>query len=389
MQPWVESHKDWISLVTAHLLDIKKRSLQDFLNEWLHGAFPLDEAGILIVTWAYKVHVAMFFNDSYWTTTAVTDLNKCKIFLLYCGSLVFKDSRRVTVAEYTERCRLYSQLDRYYKKMETNKRKAKKIRCDSPVYSRNAIPTDSESESENIMPQEQSAKLSDEESSSNQGKGHDAEPDNIMQDTPAEKQENIMRPDSNDTNGSVANKDDVDLEKIMEDSDSPEKQEDSDSTTKQSDNKSSSSSTSLSSSSSEDTSSKESSFICSTATCGEVYDSAAVLRAHEHKHRGIHHSDGRIHCDYLRCQKNYGTKRALQRHKKNAHENPGKVFYCTERTSEGKDCIKSYPTQQQLDQHVQGIHREDFISYCGKSFTWPLDRHKHQRECTKCKCLMQ
>ena len=102
MQPWVESDKDWISLVTAHLLDIKKCSLQDFLNEWFHGAFPLDEAGILIVTQAYKVHVAVFFNDLYWTMTAVTNLNKCKIFLLYCGSLVFEDSCRVTVAEYTE-----------------------------------------------------------------------------------------------------------------------------------------------------------------------------------------------------------------------------------------------------------------------------------------------
>ena len=389
MQPWVESHKDWITSVTGHLLNIKKHSLQDFLHEWLHGAFPLDEAGILIVAQAYKVHMAVFFNDSYWTTTALTDLNKCKIFLLYRGSLVFEDSHRVTVAEYTERRRLYSQLDRYYKKMETDKRKAKKLTSDSPVYSQNAIPTDSKSETENIMQQEQSTKSSDDESSSSQGKDDDGEPEHIMQDTPAddtaaEKQENIMPPDSNDTNGSVANKDDVDLEKIMEDSDS---------TGKQSDNKSSSSSTSStrssSSSSSEDTSSKESSLICSTATCGEVYDSAAALRAHEHKHMGICHSDGRIHCDYPRYQKNYSTKHALQRHKKNAHENPGKVFYCTERSSKGKDCIKSYPTQQQLNQHVRGIHRDGFISYCGKCFTWPLDRYKHQRECSKCKRLMQ
>ena len=76
--------------------------------------------------------------------------------------------------------------------METDQRKAKKVRCDSPLYSWNAIPTESESESENIMPQEKSTKSSDEESSSNQGKDHDTEPDNIMQDTPAEKQENIM-----------------------------------------------------------------------------------------------------------------------------------------------------------------------------------------------------
>ena len=93
MQPWVDGHKDWIVLVTASLLEKKNRTLDNFLKEWLHGSIPLDEAGILIMASVYKVHVAVFFNDSYWTTTAVTDLNKCKIFLLYRGSLEFEDSR--------------------------------------------------------------------------------------------------------------------------------------------------------------------------------------------------------------------------------------------------------------------------------------------------------
>ena len=45
-------------------------------------------------------------------------------------------------------------------------------------------------------------------------------------------------------------------------------------------------------------------------------------------------------------------------------------------------------TQQQLDQHVRGIHGDGFIAYCGKRFTWPLDRHNHQQECTKCQKIM-
>ena len=96
---------------------------------------------------------------------------------------------------------------------------------------------------------------------------------------------------------------DVDLEQMMED--------DTDDTTKPADS-SSSSSSSMSCSSEEQTSLDKTAFICSTATCGEIYDSAAALRAHERKHSGRHLSDERIHCDYPRCQKHYGTKRALQ-----------------------------------------------------------------------------
>ena len=151
----------------------KNQTLDNFLKEWLHGSFPFDEAGILIMAHAYKVHVAVFFNDSYWTTTAVSDLNKCKIFLLYHSSLVFEDSRQVTVAEYME-CRwLYSQLDCYYKKIE----KEPKKRADSPVFqSQNAIPLDSET-SENIMP-----------SNNNRSSDSSSSEEDMDQETPSNKQ---------------------------------------------------------------------------------------------------------------------------------------------------------------------------------------------------------
>ena len=160
MQPWVDSHMDWVKTVTEYLLKIKKQSLENILLEWLHGSFPLDEAGILIIACAYKIHVAVFFNDSYWTTMAKTDLNKCKVFLLYRGSLVFEDSRRVTVADYTEHRCLYSQLDKYYKKLEkdSEKQKEKEQQKQCAIkQSRNHISLDSESEStessdRNIMP---------------------------------------------------------------------------------------------------------------------------------------------------------------------------------------------------------------------------------------------
>ena len=393
MQPWVDRHKDWIALVTEKLLQRKNRSLDNFLKEWLHGSFPLDVAGILIIARAYKVHVAVFFNDSYWTTTAVSDLNKCKIFLLYRGSLVFEDSRRVTVAEYTERRRLYSQLDHYYKKTE----KEPKKRADSPVvHAHNAIPSDSET-LENIMLSNNDKSLNS--SSSEEDMEHDtpsnkeeeqtvvhappsdksASEQNIMPAKPSQKEQSLEEAAEIEKNIMPQDEVDMDLEKIMEDTSNLPKESESHATT------SSSHSSSSSSSSDQEISSEDSSFICSTATCGEVFDTAAGLRAHEQKHSGRRSKDGRIHCDYPRCIKHYGTKHALQRPKKNTHDNPGKLFYCVERSAKGKDCIKSYPTQQQLDQHVWGVHGEGFTAYCGKRFKWPGDRHKHQQECKKCK----
>ena len=109
----------------------------------------------------------------------------------------------------------------------------------------------------------------------------------------SETEKNIM-PQQENINGNPSSpaKDDVnmDLEKIMEDSTYPTKESHSSS--------SSSHSSSGSSSSDEETSSEESLFICSTATCGEVFDSAAGLRAHEWKHVSRRSKDGHIHCDY-------------------------------------------------------------------------------------------
>ena len=138
-----------------------------------------------------------------------------------------------------------------------------------------------------------------------------------------------------------------------------------------------------------DSESEDSSYLCSRAKCGQVFDSAKELKRHEKTHKVKWARDGRICCDEPGCKHHYGTKRALQRHKKNNHDTSGRRYYCTEKLRRHKDCVKSYPTEQQLKQHIRGIHSDGFVSYCGKHFTWPLDRHKHQLECTKCKKLMK
>ena len=87
---------------------------EDFLIYWLHGSFPLDKAGILVLARAYKIHVTVFFNDHYWTTNTSSNLNECTVFLIYCGDLVFMDSRRLLTKELDEHRPLMQKLKKYY-----------------------------------------------------------------------------------------------------------------------------------------------------------------------------------------------------------------------------------------------------------------------------------
>ena len=292
MQPWVDSHMDWVTKVTEYLQNIKKRTLDNFLIEWLHGSFPLNEAGILIVAHAYNIHVAVFFNDSYWTTTAKSDLNKCKVFLLYRGSLVFEDSRRVTVPEYTEHRRLYSQLEKNYTKLQKDREKeaGKPPKKHTRTVSRNAISSDSESESDqnimlekasdgNIMPEQSSDRNIMPSTSGNEEKA-------------AEKQGNMPSDNSGNSGGGSpeeAGAADIDLERIMETAESDNANDRKENLNDKSHSQSSSSSSSSASSnddnsSDEQSSSEDTEYICGTATCGEVYPLAAALQAHECKH---------------------------------------------------------------------------------------------------------
>ena len=384
MQPWVDSHIDWVKMVTEHFLVVRKQIFDDFIIEWLHGSFPLDEAGILITARAYKIHVAVFFNNSYWSTCANCDLNKCKVFLLYRGSLVFEDTHRMTTKEHQDHRPILRKLARYYDTVEKEK-VLESIRCTSELAkklamehkpAKNCIPSDEESENEeperNIMP---SANQDKNENIMQQDTGQDTEPTSSSKEQPSEGEQNIM-PTAKDK------EEEVDLEKMMEADNSQDSQ-----------NASSSLSSfeptdSVHLSDSDSSSSTSTSYICSNPICGQVFDTAAALKKHERKHTVKPSKDGRIHCDFQHCEHHDGTKRALQRHKRNAHKNPGKRFKCKEQFENGNVCTKSYPTQQQLDQHVRGIHGEGFVTYCGKKYTWPLGRHQHQQDCCRCKQLM-
>ena len=376
MPAWVETHMDWVQKVTSNLLEKKNRTFENFLSQWLHGSFPLDEAGILIIARAYKIHVAVFFNDHYWISHVGSDLNKCKVFLVYCGNLVFLDSRRLMSKEYDERRPLMEKLRKYYvtpekdkalerHKIHAAKRLLKLKASDIDESDNNDSSSSSSSSSENIMPDEKNG--------------------NIMPSAPSSL--------------STSNKQQMDLEEIMNDvhenAKSPEpvtqvaKTTTADAPSEKDESSDDSSDDTQTESTTESSSSEDRSYICATPKCGLVFDTEKELKDHSRKHKLKRSQDGHIHCDVPGCKSHYGTKRALQRHKKNNHDTSGTRYHCTEKVGRRKACEKSYPTEQQLNQHIRGIHSDGFIAYCGKSFTWPLGCHRHQKKCTKCKRLIK
>ena len=367
---------DWVQKVTSNLLEKKNRTFENFLSQWLHGSFPLDVAGILIIARTYKIHVAVFFNDHYWISHVGNYLNKCKVFLVYHGNLVFLDSRRLMSKEYDERRQLMEKLRKYYVTPEEDKALERhKIRVAKRLLKLKAPDID---ESDN----------NDSSSSSSSSL------ENIM---PDEKNGNIMP--SAPSSSSTSNEQQMDLEEIMNDdyesAQSPEPITQVETTTtadapfEKDESSDDSSDDTQTESTTESSSSEDMSYICATPKFGLVFDTEKELKDHSRKHKVKRSWDGCIHCDVPGCKSHYGTKRALQRHKKNNHDTSGTRYHCTEKVGRRKACDKSYPPEQQLNQHIRGIHGDGFITYCGKSFTWPLGHHRHQKKCTKCKRIIK
>ena len=117
MERWVDKHIDWVQQVTKPFLERICLSFQKFKDQWVHPMFPLNSAGILIMSRAYKLHTAVFFNDKFWTTSSeISALNKCTVFLIYRGGTVFQDTRQMHVEEYEARKGMIRNMGKYYEK---------------------------------------------------------------------------------------------------------------------------------------------------------------------------------------------------------------------------------------------------------------------------------
>ena len=114
MELWVNKHLDWVKDVTRSYFKKKNIIFQRFREQWLHPQFPLSLPRILIMSRAYKLHTAVFFNDNFWTTCLETDWVKISVFLNYRGNLVFENSRQMTNPEAKEHRQYFQKLEKYY-----------------------------------------------------------------------------------------------------------------------------------------------------------------------------------------------------------------------------------------------------------------------------------
>ena len=100
---FVNKKIDWIEQISEHLLGLKKRKLEDYLAEFLKPDIPLDEVGILMFSRMMHKHVAVYFNDLYWTTRKDNDCEKCDAHLIYRGKSFYENTIPLTKDEWEKR----------------------------------------------------------------------------------------------------------------------------------------------------------------------------------------------------------------------------------------------------------------------------------------------
>ena len=100
---FVSKKRDWIEQISSHLLGLKKRELDDYLAEFLKPEIPFDEIGILMFARMMHKHVAVYFNDLYWTTRIDHDCTKCEVHLIYRGKSFYDNTIPLTTEEWEKR----------------------------------------------------------------------------------------------------------------------------------------------------------------------------------------------------------------------------------------------------------------------------------------------
>ena len=106
--------RDWIEKVSGYLLGIKKRSLDDYLGEFLRPDMPFDEIGILLFARMMHKHVVVFFNEIWWSTCSDNDYSKVDCYLIYQGKCKFCDTIPLTSEEWDSRKEYSTSFGEHY-----------------------------------------------------------------------------------------------------------------------------------------------------------------------------------------------------------------------------------------------------------------------------------
>ena len=95
LEMWIPKHKSWITRISADILNMKKRSVDDYLYDLAQPGFKWDEIGVFILCRMFHLHLAILMENTFWTSAVDNNLNNCKIFIAVTGHLTFSDTRGV------------------------------------------------------------------------------------------------------------------------------------------------------------------------------------------------------------------------------------------------------------------------------------------------------
>ena len=107
--------------------------------------------------------------------------------------------------------------------------------------------------------------------------------------------------------------------------------------------------------------------------CGKGFHFESELN----RHVGVHNTVLPFTC--TQCEKRYAAKKTLDRHVK---EHLDVTFTCDQ-------CDKTAPTQEKMYSHYRGAHGTGYEAPCGNWSQWSGKRARHQKNCDKCKELLQ
>ena len=85
----------WIASVDQAILSHKGIKVEDYVNDLQELSTPIDQLGLLIITWMYHRHFAVFMKDGVWSTRRDNSTENCAIYFAYNGGSLFLDTMEV------------------------------------------------------------------------------------------------------------------------------------------------------------------------------------------------------------------------------------------------------------------------------------------------------
>ena len=147
---FVEKKMDWIMNISSYLLGLKKRELEDYLAEFLKPDNPLDEIGILMFARMMHKHVAVYFNDIYWTTRVDHDTTKCDAHLIYRGKCVYEGTVQLTKDEWNK-CKAYLEAFKKAYEEQSNEEDETNVHSTNTHHIIGSIETDAQEDEEQLL----------------------------------------------------------------------------------------------------------------------------------------------------------------------------------------------------------------------------------------------